>query len=714
SFRGSPRDFSKATARVYLLATNFQWESRQWDSLELGTELIERRLQVHKLALRQGKNQLDLTGDLALPTAGREWWQSEFRWNIAAKIENLTELSALMLPEFKYAAGTVSIDGSVRGKDERFHGQLIVTGSGLQWRDTPFDELHAALKLDGNEAQVTNVSIFNHGDFIRGRGKFNILGEKNYSGELRATVRDLAAYAAILQKPIFPEPLTGGALVEWSGDGSARGHRGKFLGHLREVRSMGAAAPHLHPIDADLEGTYEAGQVLFTRFSLSDDDCAFVANVAIGPSAVNLQAMRLTHGGQVWLEGDALLPINIWLAWPTTSISTSLNHETVGRVNLKASNLQLGHVAQLTGWKFPIEGAVDGNITAAGRLGEFHGSGRLALSNGRVTLGRDGDALTGVHIEACLRGQEAVLEKCTATHRFLDFTLDGPVGLQDVCDPLLKLTLRSERVALPLFRAPADDRTESLPGDAPQMSFPRHIEATMAVDLLIEGPLSGALVQGRAELIGLSLGGAPDLSGVWTPGRPVQMPPVFSLPTAPWNAWRFEIECRSKTPITLEDDMGTLAADVRLLGTGRAPALTGTIHVEDAAALAGATAIRVDEAHLEFREAQSTNPSLDLCVRANLFGEECGARAAGPLSHVIRTYTANPPLTLPAVQRFFAGTVESGQPLGEDRSFSLRIDLPSADGVVAFDWPLIENPLPVSADRSAGAHMPVEDRCAPE
>ncbi|MDQ3624740.1 MAG: hypothetical protein M3463_20035, partial [Verrucomicrobiota bacterium] len=47
SFRGSPRDFSKATARVYLLATNFQWESRQWDSLELGTELIERRLQVH-------------------------------------------------------------------------------------------------------------------------------------------------------------------------------------------------------------------------------------------------------------------------------------------------------------------------------------------------------------------------------------------------------------------------------------------------------------------------------------------------------------------------------------------------------------------------------------------------------------------------------------------------------------------------------------------
>ena len=138
-------------------ATNFQWESRQWDSLTFGGSLMDRRLQVSKLNLHQGHNQLNLSGEMALPMPGVQWWHNEFTCDLSAKIENMTELSALLLPEFKFAAGKATIDGSIRGRNKQFNGQLIVSGSRLTWRNAPIENLHAAVKLEGNECQISNL-----------------------------------------------------------------------------------------------------------------------------------------------------------------------------------------------------------------------------------------------------------------------------------------------------------------------------------------------------------------------------------------------------------------------------------------------------------------------------------------------------------------------------------------------------------------------------
>jgi hypothetical protein len=345
SFRGSPQNVERSMARLRLDATNFQWESRQWDSLVLGAELIERRLQVHDFELHQGSNHLTVSGDLTLPPPERQWWQSDFQWNISAKIDNLTELSALLLPEFKFAAGKVIAEGSVRGHAEKFQGQLVVDGSNLQWRNAPIDELHATLKLSGNELQVSNFNLFNEGDSVRGQGVVNILGPTQYWGMLRGSVDELGKYAALLQKPIVPEPLAGGATIDWSGEGSAKGHSGKFLARLRKLRSLGASAALLHPINADLEGSYAAGGMVFSKFVLADDDSSFTANVAVGNKALALQGIRLMHQQQLWLEGDALLPLDVWQAWPNNSLDTLLNDSVQSKVALNAYNLERGRSA---------------------------------------------------------------------------------------------------------------------------------------------------------------------------------------------------------------------------------------------------------------------------------------------------------------------------------------------------------------------------------
>src|SRR5207248_580822 len=40
TFRGPPQQLARATASLRLEATNFQWDSRQWDSLVLGATLM--------------------------------------------------------------------------------------------------------------------------------------------------------------------------------------------------------------------------------------------------------------------------------------------------------------------------------------------------------------------------------------------------------------------------------------------------------------------------------------------------------------------------------------------------------------------------------------------------------------------------------------------------------------------------------------------------
>jgi hypothetical protein len=139
-----------------------------------------------------------------LPQAEQHWWQSDFNCNVAARIDNLTELSALLLPEFTYAAGRVNIEGVVHGHAEKFNGHLVLDGAKLVWRDAPIEELHATLRLKDNELQVANFNIFSGDDYVRGQGVVNILGPTQYWGMLRASVDDLGKYAAILQRPIVP------------------------------------------------------------------------------------------------------------------------------------------------------------------------------------------------------------------------------------------------------------------------------------------------------------------------------------------------------------------------------------------------------------------------------------------------------------------------------------------------------------------------------
>jgi hypothetical protein len=44
--------------------------------------------------------------------------------------------------------------------------------------------------------------------------------------------------------------------------------------------------------------------------------------VSVQEKSVELRGMRLMHGQKLWLEGDALLPLDFWHHWPNTSLAS--------------------------------------------------------------------------------------------------------------------------------------------------------------------------------------------------------------------------------------------------------------------------------------------------------------------------------------------------------------------------------------------------------
>ncbi len=443
SFRGTPRDLAGGQATVRLEATNFQWETRQWDSLVLGLTVLDQRLQIPELRLHQGVNSVTLSGSMALPSGSSRWWERAFDFKVDAEILNLTDLSALLMPDFKYAAGGIYIRGAVSGNGApngaAYDGQLILSGAQLKWRTAPLDVLQAAVLFHGRELQIINAQLLHGEDYLRGSGKISLAGDGGYEGNVRLSVRDLAIYQALLAPPVLPAPLAGRALVEWQGKGGSAPQEGQFSAQLEKFRMLGAPGLRAtHPLDANFSGSYASEQMQFEEFRLSEDGTTLTATVALGPSAVNLRNLRVMHGLQTWLEGDALLPLDLWQRWPDVDFTRLLNDDTVARVNLVAHQLGVRETALLTGIEWPLAGTLDGTLTAEGPLTALKLGGALKLAAAKIPLDWRAGILTDVNADFTLDAQTATLTKATGRHATGAFTVAGKLDLSKPHTPQIE------------------------------------------------------------------------------------------------------------------------------------------------------------------------------------------------------------------------------------------------------------------------------------
>jgi hypothetical protein len=612
SFNGSLRNLQKATFKIYLEAADFQLGKRRWNSLVGGATLVEHHIQIPGLRLVQAHNELNLKGEMILPTKRIEWWQSEFAFDIAAKIDNLAELSALFGPEFADAGGRATIDGSVKGADQSFNGELAIAGDGLSYRKTPVEKLRASIKLSGNELQVASLELSNKSDFVRGKGVVNILGqEKRYWGELKASVAELALYSALLQKPLVPQPPAGGLTVDWSGDGTANAHSGAFKAQLKKFRLVSVTEPKAHPLNADLEATYSPGNIFFSKFVVSDSATSFSAKVSAAPKTLNLQAVRIAHEDAVWLEGDALLPFNIWSAWQNASWSTLLEFDSPCKISLAAKNLDLHAVAMLCGRQLPVKGELQMNLTTDGTMNDLSADGKLSLKKAQVNFGDDEPDVVGAEGELTLVQQTLQTEKFQIRFNALEYEATGKIDFKNLRDPNLDIGISGKKIPLVL---------------RPDTS----IDADL--DLNLRGTFGHAIVSGTAQLLDLKLAEKPSSDSLLDSGGDLQIAPVFPFDTAkpPFDKWQLDVALATPEPAKISwpqkndapkpASAALLKTDCSARGTGADIRLAGRVDFQNVEVASAHAQLTINEGTVEFF-GDTTPPWFAVAVSGKASGE---------------------------------------------------------------------------------------------
>ncbi len=211
SFRGDPENPAAADMWLAGRATDFRWGQRRWESLEVQAVVTNRRIQVHRLELRQSRNRLSLDGECALPppettATDGPWWQAGFACNVDARIEDLRELARLFGPAMPDLAGRTSVNGriSARPGTEGYDGYLNVEGSALSVRGAPLDFVRSTLLLRGGEFDVADLQATRGGDYLTGHGSLHIVNDHgtvrlasapDFQALGRVSIENLAVYA---------------------------------------------------------------------------------------------------------------------------------------------------------------------------------------------------------------------------------------------------------------------------------------------------------------------------------------------------------------------------------------------------------------------------------------------------------------------------------------------------------------------------------------
>jgi hypothetical protein len=607
TFHGSPHDLAKTTFTTYLQAVNFRWGERRWNSLVAGVTYVDHRLLIPEFELRQAHNSLTLKdGSMEVPGNWNEWWKSDFNFQVAAKIDNLSELSALLGPSFGDIFGQLTVDGSVSGENASFNGQLIVSGSHLSFKKAPLDKLEAAIKLQGNEIQVTNAEFTHGNDFLRAHGVVNILGAKRYWGEVKASVADLSLYSSFLQPPIAPEALSGGLMLDWSGDGAQAAHSGAFTVRLNRIRPLVSGTAPWQPIDVNAEATYSPDSIFFSNLVLGNGQTTVSSRVAATPRSLTLESVKLQHGKAVWLTGDVQVPLNVWAAWQNPATAAWWNFESPCKLDVKLDKLAVRDTLLLTGRQQPYEGELTGAVKSDGTLAKLTANGRLSVKDAAGAL--PAGILKGGSATLDFKGNQMTVTNAAGNWNSLAWTGSGTVTGPDV-------------------RVPAVDVEVKAPG-AP-VGFGPGIDGVASLDLHAVGQPEGLALSGSAQLQTLKVNRTASIADLLAPGGTGLLggAPMLEL-TGP-AAWGLDIDVTGNVPVEFQNAFGTVAPALEITGSIGRPVVAGRIDLHDFTITEGAEQLTISSG--TFFLNPSGPASLYLAAVGNPSGENVQGAIYGTL-----------------------------------------------------------------------------------
>ncbi len=362
TFRGNPDRPLDAEASLRLVAEDFRWGERGWKTLEASMSLINRRLSLGELQLRQEENSVSANGELALSGDWKDVASSPFLLNVSASIFDMAALGGLLGPPFDELSGRMTVSAVLNGRAKMVDGFLALEASKMAVRGRSVESGKLDVLFAGGEARVQRLELWSSGDYVTGEGAIALRFPNTYNGQFQGRVKDLGEYAWLPENP-FPVS-SGGMQFRWTGDGSRNAHSGAFQVELDQLISDWTP----EGMTGKFSGTYSPRNIYFGEFEVEKNKTSVVMQATFADSGIRLDEVEIRQGKKLLASGELFLPLNPFemmsgkkfaeAILPATSLHARM--QTVGDLDIAELFLSVGQ-------KSPILGDLQGEILASGK-----------------------------------------------------------------------------------------------------------------------------------------------------------------------------------------------------------------------------------------------------------------------------------------------------------------------------------------------------------
>lgn len=366
TFRGNLADPLNADCSLRLVARDFRWDGRGWDSLRLAAALTGRNFTLSELSLRQEENEVTASGQSHLPSDWHAVLRAPFSARFHAELEDAGTLAELVDPRMTQITGGLQLEGEIQGAENKASGYCNLAGNGMTISKLPLDWVKGCLIFSGDQTRLTSLEAWSGNDHLVLSGTVANSRPHDYKAEAEAEVRDLTK--RLSQLGVVTAAAIGGGAVKfhWQGSGNTDKHSGTFQTQVEGWVSKWTTTG----MSGKFQGSYGPGKVEFSKAEFKQGDLSLALMLSASTNSFQASNIIATRAGKPvpLVKGEAALPFNVPQFWKSGEILKNIAVDGPLSINLGLQGIKAEEIASLLGQEIPFVGTLEGSISAAGTI----------------------------------------------------------------------------------------------------------------------------------------------------------------------------------------------------------------------------------------------------------------------------------------------------------------------------------------------------------
>lgn len=656
------RDHSRLAATAMLNLKEVQWLNAALTDASVDLEVQQGKVSAKKLDIQfDEKNKVHgvASMELAQPNA--------FTADLKGGLTDLPGLSG-WLELFKGPAinsGAVTLDWSGSGKlkplEVKGNGVVRVKNFALAGNPNHYD-LDLETRHEGRTAELTRLSA----QF----GKFRLEAAGLVSDtDLKLTELSVKSGSLALVSGRVSVPLALGASPrpKIPVDRARPVDVALEMKDLRFEELFAALGRKSPPVSGTVAGKVELKGLLADLTGDVDVKVNGLASAAVKgklePASVRLLGKLVP--GRLTVEAEAvqrpLKPMVIKASLPVelekVLAEPAILQDAPLQAELSLPESDLGFVASLVPTVERVQGTVVADVKLEGPLRRPSWRGRLRLNVPSAELAKGQMSVRDVRANLSFVEKKITIEDASAILAGGEIRASGGVNVEDLAKPDINVNVMARQALI------LRDDTMSLRADG---------------NLAIRGPLDGASVSGRVELVRGRVFKEIEFLPLALPDQlPPPPPPVkrsTGKPAAPppFDKWKLDVKVVTRDPVRLLGNVlnGAVVVDLHVGGTGGSPEVTGRSTLDNARVQLPFSRLNITRGNILFTKDRPLDPELDLQGDSVVGNYVVTLFAYGPALKPKVRFTSNPPLSEGEIATLLATGSTAG-------------DLTSSEGVAA-------------------------------